>query len=636
MRRGDTSNLRIQLKRKTKALLSTLDLKKLLLMNIPYIFVFLFADRASCLYRLSPGADIGEKLLYAMAHAEQILGFLPSFYFTDLLVGVGSSMVLKILVWQKQADAKKLRKGVEYGSARWGTKEDIKPFMADDFWMNIPLTATESITMESRPKNPKYARNKNICVIGGSGSGKTRFFVKVSIMMMNCSMVITDPKGTLIEECGKMLAKGPPLKDKQGRIVRDKTGKVVHEPYVIKVLNTINFSKSLHYNPFAYLKSEKDILKLVTVIIANTKGEGEKSTEDFWVKAEKLLYTALIALIWYEGTEEEKNMNTLIDLLNESETREDDENYKNPVDMLFDELEKKNPEHFAVRQYKKYKLAAGKTAKSILISVGVRLAAFYLKEIANLTCTDELDLASIGEKKVALFCCIPDADTSLNYLVGMIYSNLFQTLYYVADRKYGGRLPIPVHCIMDEWPNVALPDDFDKILATMRSRAISCSIIIQNMAQMKALFKDSWESLVGNCDELLYLGGNEKEGHKYISELLGKETLDTNTYGQTKGRNGSYSTNYQQTGRELFTPDEIRLLDNRKAILFVRGERPMLDDKYNLKKHPNVKWTEDGGAPPYDYAKAPRSHDDLNIDIERLDDYELLCEEDILGKEQPF
>ena len=317
--------------------------------------------------------------------------------------------------------------------------------------------------------------------------------------MMNCSMVITDPKGTLIEECGKMLAKGPPLKDKQGRIVRDKTGKVVHEPYVIKVLNTINFSKSLHYNPFAYLKSEKDILKLVTVIIANTKGEGEKSTEDFWVKAEKLLYTALIALIWYEGTEEEKNMNTLIDLLNESETREDDENYKNPVDMLFDELEKKNPEHFAVRQYKKYKLAAGKTAKSILISVGVRLAAFNLKEIANLTCTDELDLASIGEKKVALFCCIPDADTSLNYLVGMIYSNLFQTLYYVADRKYGGRLPVPVHCIMDEWPNVALPDDFDKILATMRSRAISCSIIIQNIAQMKALFKDSWESLIGNC-----------------------------------------------------------------------------------------------------------------------------------------
>ena len=304
--------------------------------------------------------------------------------------------------------------------------------------------------------------------------------------------------------------------------------------------------------------------------------------------------------------------------------------------ILFERLEMRKPDSIAVKQYQIYKQAAGKTAKSILISVGVRLAAFNLKEIANLTCTDELDLASIGEKKVALFCCIPDADTSLNYLVGMIYSNLFQTLYYVADRKYGGRLPVPVHCIMDEWPNVALPDDFDKILATMRSRAISCSIIIQNMAQMKALFKDSWESLVGNCDEFLYLGGNEKEGHKYISELLGKETLDTNTYGQTKGRNGSYSTNYQQKGRELFTPDEIRLLDNRKAILFVRGERPMLDDKYNLKKHPNVKWTEDGGAPPYDYAKAPRSHDDLNIDIERLDDYELLCEEDILGKEQPF
>lgn len=472
MRRGDTSNFRIQLKRKTKALLSTLDLKKLLLMNIPYIFVFLFADRASCLYRLSPGADIGEKLLYAMAHAEQILGFLPSFYFTDLLVGVGSSMVLKILVWQKQADAKKLRKGVEYGSARWGTKEDIKPFMADDFWMNIPLTATESITMESRPKNPKYARNKNICVIGGSGSGKTRFFVKVSIMMMNCSMVITDPKGTLIEECGKMLAKGPPLKDKQGRIVRDKTGKVVHEPYVIKVLNTINFSKSLHYNPFAYLKSEKDILKLVTVIIANTKGEGEKSTEDFWVKAEKLLYTALIALIWYEGTEEEKNMNTLIDLLNESETREDDENYKNPVDMLFDELEKKNPEHFAVRQYKKYKLAAGKTAKSILISCGARLAPFDIAELREIMSYDEMELDKVGDRKTALFLIMSDTDTTFNFVIAMLQSQLFNLLCDKADDKYGGRLPVHVRVICDEFANIGQIPQFDKLIATIRSREI--------------------------------------------------------------------------------------------------------------------------------------------------------------------
>ena len=372
MRKLTAGGMTNKLKAKARVTLSALDMKKLILTNLPYLFIFLFADRASCLYRASPGAEMGNKLLYAMEHADRILtGFLPSLYYVDLLVGVGIAAVVKILIWQKQADAKKLRKGVEYGSARWGTAEDIKPFMAEDFWMNIPLTATESITMESRPKNPKYARNKNICVIGGSGSGKTRFFVKISIMMMNCSMVITDPKGTLIEECGKMLAKGPPKRDKHGNVVKDKSGKVVHEPYVIKVLNTINFSKSLHYNPFAYLKSEKDILKLVTVIIANTKGEGEKATEDFWVKAEKLLYTALIALIWYEGDEDEKNMNTLIDLLNESETREDDENYKNPVDMLFEDLEKRNPEHFAVRQYKKYKLAAGVVCSKRLLNQAV-------------------------------------------------------------------------------------------------------------------------------------------------------------------------------------------------------------------------------------------------------------------------
>ena len=382
MRKLTIGGLTNKLKAKARVTLSALDMKKLVLTNVPYLFIFLFADRASCLYRASPGVDMGNKLLYAMEHADRILtGFLPSLYYVDLLVGAGIAAVVKILVWQKQADAKKLRKGVEYGSARWGTAEDIKPFMADDFWMNIPLTATESITMESRPKNPKFARNKNICVIGGSGSGKTRFFVKVSIMMMNCSMVITDPKGTLIEECGKMLAKGPPKRDKHGNVVKDKSGKVVHEPYVIKVLNTINFSKSLHYNPFAYLKSEKDILKLVTVIIANTKGEGEKATEDFWVKAEKLLYTALIALIWYEGDEDEKNMNTLIDLLNESETREDDENYKNPVDMLFEDLEKRNPEHFAVRQYKKYKLAAGVVCSKRLLNqaVGKSLRTHNLK-----------------------------------------------------------------------------------------------------------------------------------------------------------------------------------------------------------------------------------------------------------------
>ena len=633
MKKKSGKTLMQKWKNKIGGKLSALDKKKLVLTNIPYALAAFYADRAFFLYRNSPGEDMGNKLLYAMEHADRIFaGFVLSNNWKDLLAGIVVAVVLKVLVWQKQADAKKLRKGIEYGSARWGTAEDIKPYMSEDPWMNIPLTATEALTMESRPKQPKYARNKNIVVIGGSGSGKTRFFVKPSVMQMNCSMVITDPKGTLIEECGKMLTKGPPKRDKDENVIKDKFGKVVHEPYVIKVLNTINFSKSLHYNPFAYIRSEKDILKLVTTIIANTKGEGEKSSEDFWVKAEKLLYTALIAFIWYEGDEEEKNLNTLLDLLNESETREEDETYQNPVDMMFQELEERDPQHFAVRQYKKYKMAAGKTAKSILISVGVRLAAFNLKQIANLTCTDELDLYSIGEKKVALFCCIPDADTSMNYLVGMIYSNLFQTLYYVADRKYGGKLPIPVHCIMDEWPNVALPDDFDKILATMRSRGISCSIIIQNIAQMKALFKDSYESLIGNCDEFLYLGGNEKEGHKYVSELLGKETLDTNTYGQTKGRSGSYSVNYQQTGRELLTPDEIRLLDNRKSILFICGERPIMDDKYDLKKHVNFRYTEDGGASPYDYAKTPLAHDDLKIDINRLDDYELLSTEDILGE----
>lgn len=441
-----------KLKGKSGVMLSTLDIKKLFLMNIPYLLVFLFADRASCLYRASPGADMGNKLLYTMEHADRILaGFLPSLHLQDLLVGVGTAVVLKFLVWQKQADAKKLRKGVEYGSARWGTAEDIRPYMADDFWMNIPLTATESITMESRPKNPKYARNKNICVIGGSGSGKTRFFVKVSIMMMNCSMVITDPKGTLIEECGKMLAKGPPKKDKHGNVIKDKNGKVVHEPYVIKVLNTINFSKSLHYNPFAYIRSEKDILKLVTVIIANTKGEGEKATEDFWVKAEKLLYTALIALIWYEGDEDEKNMNTLIDLLNESETREDDENYKNPVDMLFDDLEKKEPEHFAVRQYKKYKLAAGKTAKSILISCGARLAPFDIAELREIMSYDEMELDKVGDRKTALFLIMSDTDTTFNFVIAMLQSQLFNLLCDKADDVYGGRLPVHVRVICDEF-----------------------------------------------------------------------------------------------------------------------------------------------------------------------------------------
>ena len=519
------------------------------------------------------------------------------------------------------AQQKNYRRGVEHGSAKWGDVHQIcRKYRDKDYVQNLLLTQNFRMSLDCY----KHKRNLNVLVVGGSGAGKSRTYAIPNIMqcclsqgesVMGCSMVITDPKAELLRKTGGLL-------ERMG--------------YEVRVFDLINPDTSFCYNPFCYVHDDKDVLKLINNLIRNTTPKGSQASDPFWEKSETALLQALMLYLLHEAPPEEQNFPMIMEMLGSAQVKEEDEEYQSPLDILFERLEMRKPDSIAVKQYQIYKQAAGKTAKSILISVGVRLAAFNLKEIANLTCTDELDLASIGEKKVALFCCIPDADTSLNYLVGMIYSNLFQTLYYVADRKYGGRLPVPVHCIMDEWPNVALPDDFDKILATMRSRAISCSIIIQNMAQMKALFKDSWESLVGNCDELLYLGGNEKEGHKYISELLGKETLDTNTYGQTKGRNGSYSTNYQQTGRELFTPDEIRLLDNRKAILFVRGERPMLDDKYNLKKHPNVKWTEDGGAPPYDYAKAPRSHDDLNIDIERLDDYELLCEEDILGKEQPF
>lgn len=517
------------------------------------------------------------------------------------------------------AQQKNYRRGVEHGSAKWGDVHQIcRKYRDKDYVQNLLLTQNFRMSLDCY----KHKRNLNVLVVGGSGAGKSRTYAIPNIMqcclsqgesVRGCSMVITDPKAELLRKTGGLL-------ERMG--------------YEVRVFDLINPDTSFCYNPFCYVHDDKDVLKLINNLIRNTTPKGSQASDPFWEKSETALLQALMLYLLHEAPPEEQNFPMIMEMLGSAQVKE--EEYQSPLDILFERLEMRKPDSIAVKQYQIYKQAAGKTAKSILISVGVRLAAFNLKEIANLTCTDELDLASIGEKKVALFCCIPDADTSLNYLVGMIYSNLFQTLYYVADRKYGGRLPVPVHCIMDEWPNVALPDDFDKILATMRSRAISCSIIIQNMAQMKALFKDSWESLVGNCDELLYLGGNEKEGHKYISELLGKETLDTNTYGQTKGRNGSYSTNYQQTGRELFTPDEIRLLDNRKAILFVRGERPMLDDKYNLKKHPNVKWTEDGGAPPYDYAKAPRSHDDLNIDIERLDDYELLCEEDILGKEQPF
>ena len=581
-------------KNKAGVRLSALDKKKLVLTNIPYALAAFYADRAFFLYRNSPGEDMGNKLLYAMEHADRIFaGFVLSNNWKDLLAGIVVAVVLKVLVWQKQADAKKLRKGIEYGSARWGIAEDIKPYMSEDPWMNIPLTATEALTMESRPKQPKYARNKNIVVIGGSGSGKTRFFVKPSVMQMNCSMVITDPKGTLIEECGKMLAKGPPKKDKNGNIMKDKSGKVVHEPYVIKVLNTINFSKSLHYNPFAYIRSEKDILKLVTTIIVNTKGEGEKASEDFWVKAEKLLYTALIAFIWYEGDEEEKNLNTLLDLLNESETREEDETYQNPVDMMFLELEERDPQHFAVRQYKKYKMAAGKTAKSILISCGARLAPFDIAELREIMSYDEMELDKIGDRKTALFLIMSDTDTTFNFVIAMLQSQLFNLLCDKADDEYGGRLPVHVRVIADEFANIGQIPQFDKLIATIRSREISASIILQSQSQLKAMYKDSADTILGNCDTTLFLGGKEKTTLKEMSELLGKETIDLYNTSETRSNQKSFGLNYQKTGKQLMTEDEIAVMDGGKCILQIRGARPFFSDKYDITKHKNYRYLAD-------------------------------------------
>ena len=581
-------------KNKIGVRLSALDKKKLVLTNLPYALAAFYVDRAFFLYRNSPGEDFGNKLLYAMEHADRIFdGFVLSNNWKDLLAGITVAVVLKVLVWQKQADAKKLRKGIEYGSARWGTAEDIKPYMSDDPWMNIPLTATEALTMESRPKQPKYARNKNIVVIGGSGSGKTRFFVKPSVMQMNCSMVITDPKGTLIEECGKMLAKGPPKRDMDGNVIKDKSGKVVHEPYVIKVLNTINFSKSLHYNPFAYIRSEKDILKLVTTIIVNTKGEGEKASEDFWVKAEKLLYTALIAFIWYEGDEEEKNLNTLLDLLNESETREEDETYQNPVDMMFQELEERDPQHFAVRQYKKYKMAAGKTAKSILISCGARLAPFDIAELREIMSYDEMELDKIGDRKTALFLIMSDTDTTFNFVIAMLQSQLFNLLCDKADDVYGGRLPVHVRVIADEFANIGQIPQFDKLIATIRSREISASIILQSQSQLKAMYKDSADTILGNCDTTLFLGGKEKTTLKEMSELLGKETIDLYNTSETRSNQKSFGLNYQKTGKQLMTEDEIAVMDGGKCILQIRGARPFFSDKYDITKHKNYRFLAD-------------------------------------------
>ncbi|RHQ68616.1 MULTISPECIES: VirD4-like conjugal transfer protein, CD1115 family [Clostridia] len=559
---------------------------------------------------LADAIQPGRNLFELMEVLTEKLNHPFQFHYTEYTI---KSMLVCTLLYAAgigifYSSQKNYRRGEEHGSARWGDARQIcKKYSQKPYSQNILLTQNFRISLDTH----KHRRCLNILVVGGSGAGKSRGFALPNIMQCCCSMVITDPKAELLRKTGGLL-------EKKG--------------YEVRVFDLINPDTSFCYNPFEYVHDDKDVLRLISNLIQNTTPKGSQSSDPFWEKSETALLQALMLYLLHEAPPEEQNFAMIMEMLGSAQVKEEDEDYESPLDILFDRLEMRNPDSIAVKQYHIYKQAAGKTAKSILISVGVRLAAFNLPQIAKLTNTDELDLSSMGEKKVALFCCIPDADTSLNYLVGMIYSQLFQTLYYMADRVHGGALPVPVNCIMDEFPNVSLPNEFEKILATCRSRSIYCSIIIQNMSQLKALFKDSWESLVGNCDEFLYLGGNEKETHKYVSELLGKETIDTNTYGQTKGKSGSYSTNFQQSGRELLQPDEVRMLDNQNALLFIRGERPILDAKYDLMKHPNIRYTEDGGAGPFNYAKAPLAHDDFTFDETRYNDYELLLDEDIIGE----
>ena len=569
-------------------------LKKALLPNLPYLlFVWLF-DKLCQAVRLSPGADASEKLLrIAQGFTEAFASLWLSLHPLDLLLGVAGAALVRLAVYLKAKNAKKYRRGVEYGSARWGRPEDIAPYIDPVPDWNIPLTRTESLTMTSRPKDPKTARNKNILVIGGSGSGKTRFFVKPSLLQMHSSYVVTDPKGQLLRETGKLLEHGGPKRDENGKPVRDKRGKVVYEPYRIKVLNTINFSKSMKYNPLAYVRSEKDILKLVNVIIANTKGDGEKSSEDFWIKAERLLYCALIGYIWYEAEPEEKNFITLLELINACEAREDDETYKSPVDILFDELAQAQPEHFAVKQYVKFKMAAGKTLKSILVSCGARLSPFDIKELRDIMTEDELELDTMGDRKTALFLIMSDTDTTFNFVIAMLQSQLFNLLCDKADDLYNGRLPVHVRCLLDEFANIGQIPNFDKLIATIRSREISASIILQSQSQLKTIYKDAADTIVGNCDVTLFLGGKEKSTLKEISELLGKETIDSLSQSENRGAQTSHGLSYQKLGKELMTQDEIAVMDGGKCILQLRGVRPFFSDKFDITKHPRYKYLSD-------------------------------------------
>ena len=549
------------------------DVKKLIILSIPYVIVFYMVDKVAWLYRHVNGDLAGMRLVNTFTNFK--LAFqnpLPSFHPTDILIGIAGALIMKAVVYYRGKNAKKFRQGVEYGSARWGTPADIKPYVDEKDDNNIILTETERLTMSSRPKNPKYARNKNILVVGGSGSGKTRFFVKPNIMQLHSSYCITDPKGTLLVECGNLLAKAK---------------------YQIKVLNLINFKKSMHYNPFMYIHSEKDILKLVNTIIANTKGEGDKSGEDFWVKAEKLYYQALIGYIWYEAPEDEMNFSTLLEMINASEAREDDENFKNAVDLMFDELAQREPDHFAVRQYAKYKLAAGKTAKSILISCGARLAPFDIRELRDLMSYDELELDLLGDRKTALFIIIPDTDDTFNFVASIMYTQLFNLLCDRADDVYGGRLPVHVRCLLDEFANIGQIPKFDKLIATIRSREISASIILQSQSQLKAIYKDNADTIIGNCDTTLFLGGKETTTLKEMSEMLGKETIDLYNTSDTRGTNRSYGLNYQKTGKELMTKDELAVMDGGKCIMQLRGVRPFFSNKYDITKHKRYKYLSD-------------------------------------------
>ena len=550
-----------------------MNMKKLFLLNLPYLlFVYPF-DKLAQAFRLAPGADLSGKLLSIGDGLTAALSSLwLSFHPTDLLIGIAGAVVLRMAVYLKGKNAKKYRHGIEYGSARWGTAADIVPYMDKDFFQNIPMTQTERITMASRPKQPKYARNKNILVIGGSGSGKTRFFCKPSLLQAHSSYVCTDPKGTLLPEIGAFLER---------------------KKYRIKCLNLINFRKSMRYNPLAYIRSEKDILKLVNALIMNTKGEGEKSSEDFWVKAERLYYSALIGYIWYEATEEEKNFITLLDLINASEAREDDETYQSPVDLLFSQLEEREPDHFAVKQYRKFKMAAGKTLKSILISCGARLAPFDIKELRDLMEYDELELDTLGDQKTALFVILSDTDSTFNFVAALMYSQLFNLLCDKADDFYGGRLPVHVRLILDEFANIGQIPNFDKLIATIRSREISASIILQSQSQLKTIYKDAADTIVGNCDSTLFLGGKEKSTLKEISELLGKETIDLYNQSENRGSQVSHGLSYQKLGKELMTQDELAVMDGGKCIFMLRGVRPFLSDKYDLTRHPNYRYTAD-------------------------------------------